>query len=194
MKRNTLTSTSSEEEIGAFIDKIRLGESSKNVLVDLLSERHPIYVERPSYQTNRIRGYAMASFFSLGLTDAALPFVLDELQNGKHAYLVAAAAQSLRGTSKPGSQFVSFLFQALDNIRYHDDSMSLDVFKPSWPLEHPTTAKREIFLTFQWLKGYAKGAIPELKSFLSNSYDFDSDTKIEIQKAGRVAARGRILR
>ncbi len=172
---------STVEEVGNFIDNVRTGKLPKNLLVDLLSERHPVYIDRPTYQMNRIRGYAIASFSNLGLPDSALPFVLDELQNGKHPYLVAAAARGLRGASEPGSQYVNFLLQALNNIRYHDDSMNLDVFKPSWPLEHPTTAKREIFLTFQWLRGYAKAAIPELRSFLNNYYVFDSDTKQEIQ-------------
>ncbi|MBK9719501.1 MAG: SCO family protein [Saprospiraceae bacterium] len=182
-KEEIFTFNSTEEEVGNFIDKVRSGELPRSLLIDFLSERHPVFVERPNYQMNRIRGYVMASFLKLGLPDSALTFVLDELQNGKHAYLVGAAAQGLRGYNQQRPQFVGFLLQALSNIRYHDDSINLDVFKPSWPLEHPTTAKREIFLTFQWLKGYAISAIPELRSFLNNPYDFDAETSQEIQKA-----------
>lgn len=177
-----LTSNSSEEEIGRIIDSARSGKFPKHILVELLSERHPIYKERPDYQMARIRGYAMASFAEAGLPDSALHFVLDELQNGKNAYMVAAAARAIRGAKRPGSQYVSFLLKSLHNIRYQDDSMSLDVFKPSWPLEHPTTAKKELFLSFQWLQGYANEALPELKLFLNNTYDFDPQTRKEIQK------------
>lgn len=181
-KTVALGSDRSDQEIGNRIDLIRSGKLSKRLLVDLMSERHSVYKERPNFQSTRIKGYAMASFFDVGLPGSALKFVLDELQNGKNAYMVAAAARGLRGAKRPGSQYVNFLLQGLENIRYHDDSMSLEVFKPDWPLEYPTTAKREIFLTFQWLQGYAKGALPELTSFLKNSYDFDPGTKAEIQK------------
>jgi protein SCO1/2 len=178
-----LTNLSSEEEIGKAIDLVRSKKASKNILLELLSERHSVYVERPNYQMSRIRGYAISSFLEVGLPDSALKFILDELQNGKDAYVVAAAARSLRGTKRQGAQYVSFLLQALHNIRYHDDSMSFDVFKPSWPLQEPTSARKEVFLTFQWLKGYAKGALPELKAFLQNTYDFDPQIREEIQKA-----------
>lgn len=181
-RHSTLTSDSSEEEIGRLIDSVRSGNLSKSFLVELLSERHSVYKERPGYQAARIKGYAMASFAVVGLPDSALNFLLDELQNGKHAYMVAAAARGLRGTKRIGPQYVSFLLQALVNIRYHDDSVNLDLFRPTWPLKNPTTAKKEIFLTFQWMQGYAKGALPELRSFLKNSYDFDPETRKEIQK------------
>ena len=181
-KHIALTSNSSAEEVGKVIDLARSGKLSKHVLVELLSERHSVYRERSNYQMTRIKGYAMASFAEVGLPDSALNFVLDELQNGKHAYMVAAAARGLRGAKHLGSLYVSFLLQALSNIRYYDDSMDLDVFKPSWPLKNPTTAKKEIFLTFQWLRGYAKGSLPELRSFLENTYDFDPKTRDEIKK------------
>lgn len=181
-KPSMLKSKSSEDEIGNVIDLVRSGKLPRSVLVGLLSERHSVYKERPNYQMIRIKGYAMASFANVGLPDSALNFVLDELQNGKHAYMVASAARALRGATQPGSLYVNFLLQALSNIRYHDDSLNLDVFKPSWPLKNPTTAKKEIFLTFQWLRGYAKGALPELRFFLKNTYDFDPETKEEIQK------------
>lgn len=182
-KHAELTSESSEERIGELIDLARSGKLSKDVLVELLFERHAVYKDRSNYQTTRIKGYAMASFEAIGLPNSALNFVLDELQNGKNAYVVAAAARALRGIRRPGSQYVDFLLQALNNIRYHDDSVSLETFKPSWPLKNPSTAKKEILRTLQWLRGYAKGALPHLTACIENPYDFDPDTKEEIQRA-----------
>lgn len=178
-----LTKNSAEEEIGKVIDEIRQDVLPRSLLVQLLSERHPIYTERPNYQMIRIRGYALASFSIVGLPNSALNFVLDELQNARHAYMVAAAARGIRGVKRPKPEYVTFLLQAIANIRYHDDSLDLDIFKPSWPLKNPSSAKIEIFKTFQWLRGYAKGALPELRSFLNNTIDFDSRTRKEIQKA-----------
>ena len=182
MNNSSLTKDSTEEEIGKALDRIRKGELSRNLLVDLLSERHNVYIERPSYQMSRIKGYALASFLDVGLPDSAMNFVLDELQNGKNAYMVGSAARGLRGAKQPRALYVNFLIQAVYNLKYHDNSFDLSVFKADWPLKKPSNGRLEIFKTFQWLKGYAKGAVPELKSFLNNREDFTPEMRDEIQK------------
>lgn len=176
------TKDSTEEEIGKVLDCIRIGESPKSLLIALLSERHIVYDGRPGYQMNRIRGYAMASFADVGLPDSAVNFVLDELQNGRSAYMVAAAARALRGSKRPKAEYAGFLIQAIENLRYHDDSLDLTAFKPVWPLRHPSSGKLEIFRTLQWLRGYAKATLPELQGFLKNTIDFAPEMQQEIQK------------
>ena len=171
-----------EDELGAFLNEIRLGSFNKNYLVELLSERHHIYRGRTTYQIEGIRGYALASFNETGLPDSAINFILDELQNGRSAYMVAGAARGLRGSKWPKAEYAVFLIQAISNLRYHDDSLDLTVFKPSWPLKNPSSGKLEILKSLQWLQGYAKGIVPELKSFLKNSYDFSPDIHREIEK------------
>jgi protein SCO1/2 len=162
--------------------------------VELLSERHPVYEDRPTYQIARIRGYALAAFESTGLPKSAVSFVLDELQNGRHAYMVAGAARGLRGSSRPEAAFVPLLLQAINNLRYHNDSLSLDVFKPSWPLENPTTALSEVFRTLQWLRGYAKGALPELKAFAADPQRFSPQLRAQLKAAiDEVEADNRML-
>lgn len=176
-----LTKESTEEEIGRVLDSIRIGESPKSLLIELLSERHAVYDGRTGYQMNRIRGYAMASFAEVGLPDSAINFVLDELQNGRSAYMIAAAARALRGSKRPKAEYAGFLIQAVNNLRYHDDSLDLTAFKPVWPLRHPSNAKLEIFRTLQWLRGYAKAILPELQGFLKNTIDFAPEIRQEIQ-------------
>ncbi len=180
MIKPSLTKDSTDEEIGKVLNRIRNGELSKSLLVELLSERHSVYIERPSYQMNRIKGYALASFLEVGLHDSAMNFVLDELQNGRNAYMVGAAARGMRGAKQPKAQYVNFLIQAVYNLKYHDDSFDLLVFKPDWPLKNPSNGRLEIFRTLQWLKGYAKGAVPELKSLLNNTEDFTPEMRDEI--------------
>lgn len=182
MIKVSLTKDSTEDEIGELLDKVRNGELSRGLLVNLLSERHAVYIERPSYQMNRIKGYALASFKEAGLTSSAINFVLDELQNGRNAYMVGGAARGLRGAKKPKAQYVNFLIQAICNLKYHDDSFDLTVFKPEWPLKKSSCGRLEIFKTLQWFRGYAKGAVPELRSFLNNSEDFTPDMREEIRK------------
>lgn len=181
MIRPVLTKNSTKEEVGDVLDRIRNGELSKSLLVDLLSERHAIYEERPSYEMNQIRGYALASFKETGLPSSAINFVLDELQNGRNAYIVGATARGLRGSKQPKAQYVSFLIQAVNNLKYHDDSFDLTVFRPEWPLENPSSGRLEIFRTLRWLRGYAKGAIPELRSFLNKTEEFAPELREEIR-------------
>jgi protein SCO1/2 len=181
MNNIQLTKYSTEKDVGRVLDRIRKGELSRSHLIELLSERHAVYDGRPSNQMDRIKGYALASFAEVGLPDSAINFVLDELQNGRNAYLVAAAARGLRGSKRPKAEYAGFLIQAVHNLRYYDDSLDLTQFKPNWPLTNPSSGKLEIFRTLQWLKGYAKAAIPELNSFLRNNIDFSPDIKEEIQ-------------
>lgn len=182
MIKPVLTRNSSEEEVGKILDRIRNGELSKSFLVALLSERHAVYLERPSYQMTRIKGYTLASFNETGLPSSAIKFLLDELQNGRNAYMVGAAARGLRGSKQPKAQYVGFLIQAVNNLKYHDDSFDLTVFKPEWPLKNPSSGCLEIFKTLQWLKGYARGALPELRSFLCRSEEFTTEMLAEIRK------------
>lgn len=176
---------SDEKEVGKVIDETRSGLREGNTLIPLLSERHVVYDERGTSKSVRIKGYALASFEKLGLPMHGVTYVLEELESGRDAYLVGAAARALRGFKKPGPQFVPYLFMALNNIRLHDDSMSFDEFRPSWPLSNPTSAQKEIFKTFGWLRGYAKAAIPELEVYKDNGVDFDPETRREIDIAIR---------
>jgi protein SCO1/2 len=182
INRPVIAQNSTEEEIGQVLNEIRRGDRSRKLLIELLSERHAIYDERPSYQMNRIKGYALASFAEAGLPDSTINFVLDELQNGRHAYMVGAAARGLRGSKQPKAQYAGFLIQAVNNLKYHDDSFDLTVFKPKWPLKNPSSGRLEIFRTLRWLRGYAKGALPELRSFLNKTEDFTPEMLKEIQK------------
>ncbi|WP_298754882.1 SCO family protein [uncultured Psychroserpens sp.] len=177
-----LTNVSTDKEIASTINLLRKGNLPRSLLVDLLSERHLIYQGKSNYEVNRIRGYVMASFSEVGLPDSALNYILDELQNGRNAYMVGAAARGLRGAKYTKTQYVSFLIQSIYNLKYHDDSFDLTVFKPEWPLENPSSGRLEIFRTLQWLKGYAKGVLPELRSYLNNTKDFAPDLQEEIRK------------
>jgi protein SCO1/2 len=128
-----------EEEIAAFVS----GGASSEALLSLLSEQHPLYAGRSANATTRIRGFILAAFEKAGLPEAALPYVLEELESGLDAYLVAAAARALRGTAAD-PRFVPFLQKAQQNIRYKDAPVTFDCYKPSWPVANSTTAGEEI--------------------------------------------------
>lgn len=152
-------------------------------LAALLPEEHPIYQGRGTNQTARIRGYIMAAFARTGLPETALPFVLDELENGIEAYLTAAAAIALRG-SAPSVLYVPYLFKAVRNIQYRDDSLTFDCYKPEWPLSNSTTALVEIFRTFAWLGDEGSAALARLKDLSAkDEHNFSNRIRAEIDAA-----------
>ena len=84
-----------------------------------------------------MRGYLLAAFEEAGLPEGALPYVLEELESGRNAYLVAAAARARRGRKSRSSDAVPFLLKAIANIAY---AVSFGSYRPSWPLSGHFTA------------------------------------------------------
>jgi protein SCO1 len=153
-----------EERIAALIDVIIQNPRHRDQLVELLPEQSPLYAGRGTNATTRIRGYILAAFERVGLPDAALPYVLEELESGRDAYLVAAAAKALRGLERPTSSVVVFLLKAIANIQYRDDAVSFDCYRPQWPMPSHTTAMEEIIKTCAWLGTLARPALPALQA------------------------------
>ena len=108
------------------MDELKSDPARSDLLIDLLREDHPIYDQRGTAATIRMRGWVLLAFERLGLPETALLFVLEELDNGRDAYLVAAAARSLRSYRIPPGQWPLFLARALANIQFHDDLVCLD--------------------------------------------------------------------
>lgn len=173
-----------EEAVARFVDEVKKFPENRNLLVALLPEQNPLYAGRGVNRAARLRGYILAAFGQVGLPDKALTYVLDELENGDDAYSVAAAARALSGSKEPSPRFVSYLIKAIRNIRYDDDSLTFDCYKPKRPLSNGTTALAEIFRTFAWMGAYAKEALPDLEN-LSNDreYNFSASVRAEFEKA-----------
>ena len=140
--------------------------SNGQLLVELLPERIPVYRGRSANTVNRMRGYLLAAFESAGLPEEALPYVLEELESGRDAYLVAAAARALRGRESRSSDAVPFLLKAIANINYADDAVSFDSYRPSWPLSGHTTALQEICRDLRLARERGVVALPALRSLL----------------------------
>jgi protein SCO1 len=159
-----LTPDTAEEHIAALVDAVKENPRRRDCLVALLPEQISLYGGRSTNATVRMRGYIIAAFGQVGLPAAALPYVLEELESGRDPYLVAAAATALRGLDGPTSQVVPFLVKAIENVRYADDAVSFDSYRPRWPLPTRTTAIEEILKTFAWLGPDAQSARPALEA------------------------------
>jgi protein SCO1/2 len=182
-----------EETIAELTDTVKQSPERRDLLVQLLPERISLYQGRSTNETIRMRGYILAAFEQAGLPDAALPYVLEELENGRDAYLVAGAAKALRGLDSPTSQVVPFLLTAIGNIYYVDDALTFECYKPRWPITNYTTALTEIFRTFGWLGADAQSALPELEALRGErSNEFSQPIRAEIESAiARIRSDGR---
>jgi protein SCO1/2 len=145
------------------VDAVKRDPRCRDSLVELLPERISLYAGRSTNATIRMRGYIIAAFEQAGLPDTAMPYVLEELESGRDAYLVAAAARAIRGLDGPTDHAVPFLLKAIENIKYSDDAVSFDSYRPRWPVPSRTTAIEEIMKTFAWLGEHARPALPALE-------------------------------
>jgi len=181
-----------EERIAALVDQVKQDPEARGQLVQLLPERSPVYADRSANAVIRMRGYLLAAFEAVGLPDEALPYVLEELESGNDAYLVAAAARALRGLDRPTAEVVPYLLAAIENIRYADDAVSFHSYRPSWPAPFPTTAMDEIMTTLAWLDEHATSALPRLGALADDPAALSPSARATLQAIldrGGTAAR-----
>jgi protein SCO1/2 len=146
-----------EVEVAAFVDKATSSDEGRAALTALLPEESPLYAGLGTNQTKRLRGYVLAAFERVGLPDEVLPYVLEELESGHEAYLVAAAARALRGFAGDASMAAPYLARAVENVRYADEVLSFEQYVPARPFSQPTTAVAEALESLAWLGHDAAG-------------------------------------
>lgn len=158
----------SEQQFAALVDDVKRDPARRGLLTDLLREDHPVYDERSTNETIRMRGWVLLAFEPLGLPDAALLFVLEELDNGRDPYLIAAAARVLQIYAKPRAAFAPLLVRAFSNIRDHDDAVCLERYGGYAVSEPGTTAVQEVLATLRWLGPHAHAVLRELEALRTN--------------------------
>ncbi len=134
-------------DVEALVDAVRAEPSRRDELVALLGERHAIYAEQRAVTVVQKRGWVMAAFEHVGLPSAAIPFIVEELANGRDPYLLAAAAKAVRGASRP-PDVRAHIDAALERVRLFDDALSFDRYAA---VGATTTASDELRTTLRWL-------------------------------------------
>jgi protein SCO1/2 len=133
-----------------------------------------------------MRGWVLLALARAGLPDGALVFVLEELETGSDAYLVAAAARVLRAHPDPTPALAPFVMRALANIRYHDEPVSLDTYGDYAVASAVTSPVRELLATLAWLGPHARGVEDELQALrggVSRRLRGDLDRALEAIRA-----------
>lgn len=184
------TSEVSEDDFAALVDALAADPARRGELTDLLREDHPVYDQRGASTVVRMRGWVLLALARGGVTDDTLLFVLEELDAGIDAYLVAAAAHALRSCPEPDAAFAPFLTRALGNIRYHDEPVSFAGYGEYAVGSNGTSPVREVLAALAWLGPHARGSLPELEALraqprgLSRKRLEDLDRTLEAVRAG----------
>jgi protein SCO1/2 len=152
-----------EEQFCHLIQQLAADPSGHEQLIDLLREDHSIYDQRGTAVVVRMRGWVLLTLARGELSDAVLPFVLEELDSGVDPYLVACAAVALRSYAAPNAAFAPFVVRAISNIRYRDERVSLEKFGGFAIGSAGTSPVRELLATLTWLGPQARAVIPDVE-------------------------------
>jgi cytochrome oxidase Cu insertion factor (SCO1/SenC/PrrC family) len=156
----------SAHDVAARVDELRRWPDARRELVGMLAEQSPSYAGRGTNETERVRGYVLASFESAGLPPEGVPFVLEELELGNNPYTVAAAARALRGAREVPPDAPALLVRAIERLRGADEVVSFDCFTPAPTHEDRVTALTELARTLAELGPRARPALYELRRLL----------------------------
>jgi protein SCO1 len=145
----------------------RVEQMSVSQLIDLLREDHEVYNQRGTTTIARMRGWVVLALARINLPEPALPFVIEELDTGIDAYLVAASAFALRSHPTPNPALAPFVVRAITSIRYRDERVSLETYGGYAIGTTGTTPVRELLATLTWLGPHARSVAPEVESLRS---------------------------
>ncbi len=196
MQHVATASALSESQFAALVDALAADPSRREQLLELLREDHAHYDQRGAATIVRMRGWVMLALARAGVSDAALLFLLEELDTGTDAYLIAAAARALRSYSAPRAAFAPFVMRALTNIRFHDELVSFESYGEYAVSSDATSPVRELLATLAWLGTQARGVLPEVESLRAarrglkgkTVQDVERDVKAIRGGGGRVKA------
>ena len=158
------TSTLSEPQFAELVHAIADDPVRREDLTSLLREDHSFYHQRGTAATVRMRAWVLLALARAGMADAALSFILEELDTGTDPYLVAAAAYALRSCAAPSPEFAPFVMRAITNLRYRNDPVSLKSYGGYAASANATSPIRELLATLKWLGPQAREVAGDVES------------------------------
>jgi protein SCO1/2 len=183
MQDMAMTGAQTESEFAELVGSLAGDPDRRAQLTDLLREDHPLYDQRSTATTVRMRGWVLLALARTTVPDAALLFLLEELDTGTDPYLVAAAARALRSYPNPNAAFAPFVMRSLNNIRYHDEPVSLENYGEYALASTGTSAVRELLATLAWLGPYARGVLDEVEALRSQPEGLGKKLLVDVDQA-----------
>src|SRR5262245_12509752 len=130
-----------------------------------------------------MRGWVLLALGRVGVSDAALLFVLEELDTGVDPYLVAAAAREPRSYPNRSSAFAPFVMRGLTTIRYHDKPVSFETYVEYAVTSSGTSPVRELLATLAWLGPHAREVLSEVESLRTQPGGLSKKLVIDVDRA-----------
>src|SRR5258707_1210163 len=183
MQQLVPTGAQSETQFVALVDALAADTDRREQLNELLREDHPLYDERGAATVVQMRGWALLALSRMGVSNTALLFVLEELDTGTDAYLVAAAARAIRSYPKPNATLAPFVMRALNHARYNDLPVSFENYGEYAVSSTGTSSVRELLTTLAWLGSHARGVLPELRSLRSRPAGLSRKALLDLDRA-----------
>ncbi len=163
----------------AFAFRIQNAKGSHE-LIEYLPEDHTIYQGRSAADIVRMRGWLILNLATDRVPASAIPFLLEELESGHDAYLVAAAARTIRSTA-PNPTYTPFVLNALRNNAGQDEPVSLDVFGEISSGTDTTSIVHELLETLAWLGPNAANGLGQIESMLKSDLTLESSYRCRLQ-------------
>ncbi len=164
-----------------MVDALAADPNRREQLTDLLREDHHFYNQRGAATVVRMRGWVLLAVARIGLADDALVFVLEELDTGVDAYLVAAAAYALRSYQNPNPSIAPFVMRAIAQIRYHDNPVSFEAYGDYAVSGGSTSPVLELLVTLAWLGPHARDVRAEIE-VIAQSRGLSKKAQIEANR------------
>ena len=177
------TGVQSEPDFAGLVDVLAGDPAHHEQLMTLLREDHPVYAGRGTAAIVRMRGWVLLALARTALSDNALVYVLEELETGIDAYLVAAAARALRSCPRPTEALAPFVMRAITNIRYRDEPVSFAGYGEYAVALTDTTAVRELLATLAWLGPRARAVLAELELLRTRGGGFPRKLRVDLDRA-----------
>ncbi|HEX6409116.1 MAG TPA: SCO family protein [Sphingomicrobium sp.] len=121
----------SAQEAATWVREVRSGRRRSEELIPLLAEESPIYAGMGSGEADRLRGHILASFAWSDVPEAALPYILEELETGRNPFTVAAAAHAVRAAAPPPAEAAALVESAIRRIRGRNQPVDFERLLPS---------------------------------------------------------------
>jgi len=183
MQELATTGAQTESQFAALVDALAADPDRHEQLFDLLREDHPVYDQLGATTIVGMRGWILLALGRVGVSDASLLFVLEELDTGTDPYLVAAAARALRSYPRPTSALAPFVMRALTQIRYRDDPVSFEQYGEYAVSSASTSPVRQLLMTLAWLGPHALGVLSEIESLRTPRGGLSKKLLIEVDRA-----------
>ncbi|MEL6836773.1 MAG: SCO family protein [Bacteroidota bacterium] len=157
------TGATDQYAIAQAVDQLKVAGPSQTaaaVITSLLPEYHSLYRGRGPREANRLRTYLLAALGTVGVPEAALPYIVAELKhfNPQNKVLIAAAARAAGALTDRQALIVPYLSPYLEP-GFPDEEMDLDEYNAFYPFEHPTYLKLEVLRSLQQTGTSAQAAL-----------------------------------